>query len=238
MLCLSLCIYGYLFNNRQKSLDGGFAEEMHIVRQNTQKGERTTIVPIEEAEDTDIDFQKLREINPDVVAWIDIPGTTVSYPVLQAGEEDSEDYYLKRNIYKEPDRHGSLYVQRTNNDPEGFLTAVYGHNMRDGTMFHDLHRFRKESFRGKNNTVFLYTEIRKYRYRILDAWLSDGSSLEQLYGDLSDYSVRMNYLSEIGKHGGDANELTEDSRLLTLITCTDDGKGRLHIDAVLMEVEE
>ena len=48
LLCLSLCVYGYLFNNRQKNLDVGFAEEMHIVRQNIKKGEKTNITLAEE----------------------------------------------------------------------------------------------------------------------------------------------------------------------------------------------
>ena len=160
-------------------------------------------------------------INPDVIAWMEIPGTAVSYPVLRSCAEKQEDYYLKHNIYGSYDRHGSLFVQHKYSDPEESLMVVYGHNMRDGTMFHDLHRFRKENFRKKHSRIVVYTEQKTYQYEVVEARLINGGTTEETYRKIC---------RSQGNEGTDRN--------LMLVTCTDDGMGRLIITAILKEETE
>ena len=91
------------------------------------------------------EYQPLYEINRDMVGWIQIDGTAIDYPVVQTPDEPN--FYLRRNFYKENATCGTIYVREACdvNLPSDNVT-VYGHNMRNGTMFADLHKFAKKSF--------------------------------------------------------------------------------------------
>lgn len=92
-----------------------------------------------------LQYQLLYEINRDMVGWIQIEGTAIDYPVVQTPKEPN--FYLRRNFYKENATCGTIYVREACNvnQPSDNVT-VYGHNMRNGTMFADLHKFEKKSF--------------------------------------------------------------------------------------------
>jgi len=104
-----------------------------------------------------IDFAALLEINPDIIAWIYIPGTDIDYPVFCAPEGMDEDHYLRRDIKGRYNSHGGIYVRRSEIAEDGSIKIIYGHNMRDGTMFASL-----------TNTeigeLFLYTPTDERRY--------------------------------------------------------------------------
>lgn len=91
------------------------------------------------------EYQPLYEINRDMVGWIQIEGTAIDYPVVQT--PNSPNFYLRRNFYKENATCGTIYVREACNVnlPSDNVT-LYGHNMRNGTMFADLHKFEKKSF--------------------------------------------------------------------------------------------
>ena len=91
------------------------------------------------------EYQALYEINRDMVGWIQIDGTAIDYPVVQT--PDKPNFYLRRNFYKENATCGTIYVREACNvnQPSDNVT-VYGHNMRNGTMFADLHKYEKKSF--------------------------------------------------------------------------------------------
>ena len=82
-----------------------------------------------------IDFEKVREENPDIYAWIKIPGLPVDYPVLRKPGDD--DYYLRRNLQGKYSVAGCLYTQAKYNgdDFSDRVTIIYGHNMTNGSMF-------------------------------------------------------------------------------------------------------
>ena len=81
-----------------------------------------------------VDFEALWEINTDVYAWLDIPGTEISYPILQSDEDD--DYYLQHNLKQESDSNGVIYTEGSYNgkDFDDPVTVIYGHNMSSGAM--------------------------------------------------------------------------------------------------------
>ena len=90
-----------------------------------------------------IDFAELSSINPDIYAWIRIPDTQIDYPVLQREEDDT--YYLRHNSSGRYAFAGSIYTEEANSrDFKDPMTVLYGHNMRDGSMFQNLHFFEDE----------------------------------------------------------------------------------------------
>ena len=107
------------------------------------------------------EYQLLYEINRDMVGWIQIDGTAIDYPVVQTPNEPN--FYLRRNFYKENATCGTIYAREACNInlPSDNVT-LYGHNMRNGTMFADLHKFEKKSF-WKDHRYVNFDTLHEYR---------------------------------------------------------------------------
>ena len=107
------------------------------------------------------EYQPLYELNRDMVGWIQIEGTAIDYPVVQSPYE--MNFYLRRNFYKEDATCGTIYVREACNVelPSDNVT-LYGHNMRNGTMFADLLKYKKQSFWNDHRYVNFDT-LHEYR---------------------------------------------------------------------------
>ena len=103
-----------------------------------------------------VDFDALKEKNEEIYAWITVPGTQIDYPVVQSGSDDS--FYMHRGIDRGYLYAGAIYTERKNNkDFTDFNTVLYGHNMKDGSMFAGLHSFKDRDFFDKNREIIIYT---------------------------------------------------------------------------------
>lgn len=121
-----------------------------------------------------IDFSNLMQINEDIVGWIDIPAIDISYPILQG--KDNE-YYLHRDIYKEYLYAGSIFMDANNNDDfQNFNTILYGHNMRDGSMFAKLKDFQQKNVFSSCPYFWIYTNQGSILYRIFSVHLAENES--------------------------------------------------------------
>ena len=119
-------------------------------------------------------FGQLYKMNPDVVGWMRIPGTVVDYPVMY--KPDSEEFYLRKNYYGEKATHGCLYIQETCSVfPQSDNLTVYGHNMRDGSMFGCLKNYRKESFWKKHPVITFNTLTEEAQYEIFAVFATTSS---------------------------------------------------------------
>ena len=130
----------------------------------------TTDLPTESrptlpASDILYEYQMLHTINPDMVGWITIEGTQINYPVVQSLYE--ANFYLRRNFYKEKATCGTIYVREACdvNTPSDNVT-LYGHNMRNGTMFADLHKYEDPAFWASNRFVQFNTLKEYHEYEI------------------------------------------------------------------------
>ena len=102
-----------------------------------------------------IDFDRLAEINPDVVGWIQIPGTHVDYPIVQA--QDNEKYQRKSFDGKET-AAGSIFLDfESQSDMRGYNHILYGHNMKNGSMFQDIVRYKEEDYFKEHQYFEIYT---------------------------------------------------------------------------------
>ncbi len=110
-------------------------------------------------------FDALLRINPDLKGWISIPGTLLSLPVVQ-GSDNS--YYLSHDFYGEPDRHGTIFVDCEADLGAGaYNTVIYGHHMRDGSMFGVLKQYRNEDFYREHPSFFITMPGEEWEYEIL-----------------------------------------------------------------------
>lgn len=190
----------------------------------------------------EIDFDYLWAVNPDIVAWITIPGTNIDYPVLQHPSDDS--YYLTHNLDGSYGYPGCIYIESLNaadfSDPN---TVLYGHNLKAKTMFTELHKFENKDFFEEYNEVILYLPDRTLHYRIFAAHVYDDRHL--LYSfDFSDADIYAGFLKSIYDiRDMSANidrtfEVTAQDRIISMETCIsgeDNREKRYLVHAVLQE---
>ena len=172
-----------------------------------------------------IDFAAAQAVNPDVYAWIWIPGTNVDYPVLQSETVD-DAYYLNHTIEKKEGLPGTIYTEKYNGKEfSSPVTVVYGHNMKNGSMFADLHKFEDKAFFDANPYVYIYTPERTLKYHIFAATPFDDRYLLGSYNFSSQVDFEK-YLDELRSSinanvNMDVNVLQQ-TGILTLSTCIAD----------------
>lgn len=190
-----------------------------------------------------IDFASLQRMNADIYAWIQVDGTVIDYPVVQ--HEEDNFYYLDHTAEGTYGYEGAIYTEDYNTkDFEDPHTVLYGHNMKNGSMFAGLHEFSDRSFfnEHKDITVYLPDEIR--HYKIFAAYLYDSRHLLQSF-DFSSEFVFEKYIDyvfsirDMNAFFDQSVEIERDSRIITLSTCY---KGmdekRFLVQAVLVSVEK
>ena len=122
----------------------------------------------------EIDFEGLRKINEDLVAWIQIPGIGLDYPVVQG--EDNE-YYLYHTFQKENNKAGSIFLDYRNHDDfTDRRVILYGHNMKDGSMFSNLKQYQDSVFRKNSDSAYLYLPEKTYSNTILIVGIIGGAA--------------------------------------------------------------
>lgn len=170
-----------------------------------------------------IDFAGLKAINGDIYAWIDIEDTNIHYPIVQSPDDDK--YYLKRTIEGKKGYPGSIYTQMVNaKDFSDFNTVIYGHDMKDGTMFKHLHKFSDAEFFETHDTIVIYTEKAIKVYRVYAAIVYDNRHIVLSY-DQNDVEARKAFIQSINDSKNFRNQfregmtIDENSKLLTLSTC-------------------
>lgn len=104
--------------------------------------------------------------NDDMVGWIEIEGTKLNYPVLQTPDE--KDFYLHRDFNKENSKHGAIYVQENCDvwTPSDNV-VIYGHNMKDGSMFATLLKYRKQEYWEEHRYIYFNTLLERHTYEIV-----------------------------------------------------------------------
>lgn len=202
------------------------------------EAESETVAPKEEVSDSPIDWEGMWEINEDVYAWITVPGTVIDYPILQHATDNT--YYLNYNIDGSYGYPGCIYTENLNaKDFSDNNTVIYGHNMKNGSMFAGLHQYEEKSFFEEHSQVLIYTPDRKYEYTIFASYIYDDRHL--LYSfDFTNEDVYASYLENI-KNMRDLSanirsdiEIDADDKIITLATCmSNQPDKRLLVQAVL-----
>ncbi|MCD7866328.1 MAG: class B sortase [Clostridiales bacterium] len=189
-----------------------------------------------------IDFDALKQVNPDVIGWIrfdDTSAVTVDYPILYAADNDT---YLRTDLYGESHTAGSIFLEAANTpDFSDYYNIIYGHNMRNGTMFGTLKQYRRdESFYDANAYFTIYTEDAAYRYQIFAyEVVTDDSEIytvgyqpDEAYQELIDLMCSLSL-----RDTGIVPAVTD--RIVTLSTCTSvNDNERFVVHAVCVDQKE
>lgn len=196
----------------------------------------------EQSEVIPVKFEELQAVNPDIYAWITVPGTVIDYPILQHASDNT--YYLMHNIDGSYGYPGCVYTENMNSkDFTDNNTVIYGHNMKNGSMFAQLHKFEDPDFFNENREVLIYLPDEVLHYTIFAAHIYDDRHL--LYSfDFTDPEVYQKYLDSIfSTRDMSANidkdvTVTADDQIITLVTCIgSQPNNRLLVQAVLTDRE-
>lgn len=197
-----------------------------------------------EIPDKNLDWDALHGENEDIYAWIYVPDTTVDYPVLQHPTDNS--YYLNHNMDGTRGYPGCIYTEDFNGkDFSDIHTVIYGHNLKDKTMFSSLHNFEDEELFGEDHYIFIYTEDYVFVYRIFAAYEFSSIHLRDNYDYTNEY-VYEDYLKNIYRTTDRiANvkadiQVTTADKIVTLSTCTadHDSNRRFLVTGVLVNPRE
>lgn len=176
-----------------------------------------------------IDFSKLKQINEDVFAWITIDNTYINYPILQ-GETD--EYYLRKNIYKTYNHSGSIFVYHDVN--KEFLdenTVIYGHNMKNERMFADLDKIYKGEL-GTDVDIKIYTENNVNTYKVFACYI-DKPNVDIIKKDFSK-EEKEEYINKAIEKSNIKfyQDVTYENKMITLITCGNTNQERIIVNAI------
>ncbi len=198
-------------------------------------------------EEKTVTFESLRKSNKDFKAWLAVPGANISLPVVQTTNNDK---YLNTGFNGKWLSGGTAFIDYLNKVPFSDMnTVIYGHNMRDGSMFGSIKNYKNINTFKKNPLIYVYTENETYVYKIYSVFLSSAvktddngyvfgynfinlSSEENFASFMQELKLRSYYDTGVDYQSGD--------KLLTLSTCdrTVMKNGRLVIVARLVRENE
>lgn len=190
-----------------------------------------------------IDFAEVRKENEDIIAWLEVPGTEVDYPILQSKPEMEEDFYLEHNLDGSGGYPGCVYIQKLNQaDFTDAVTVVYGHNMRNGSMFAGLHAYEDRDFFEQNNMFHIYTPTTAQTYHVIAAVNYDDRLIPAYFQNFATANDVNAFLDDLYSFGeSERNHFLQDKRIngtdhfVVLSTCTANSSSRWLVVGVLEE---
>lgn len=168
-------------------------------------------------------IQKLQQQNEELVGWLKIDGTVIDYPVMQTAADN--DYYLTHDFERNDNVHGTPFLDVNCSLETSDNLIIYGHHMKDGTMFQNLMLYRDAAFCTSNEWILWDTLEESTRYRVVFVIVISKIETETFpyydYVDLSDKDRYQEFLDGCSKYAvWKSNELPHPgTKLLTLSTC-------------------
>lgn len=169
-----------------------------------------------------IDFKKLKSQNQDIAGWIYIRGTTIDYPIVQG--KDNEEY-LHQDFNKKKSSSGTIFLD--NNCKKDFTSdnnIIYGHHMKNGTMFAQLLKFREKSFLKKHNEIMIFTPDRTIHLKVISAYAQKAQN--KIPVTFANDKQKKAYIKKIESMSEQTIKTSRinDSHIYTFVTCSYEGK--------------
>ncbi len=171
----------------------------------------------------DIDFDALHEMNDEIYAWVEVPGTTISYPVVQSATYDL--FYNSHAVDRSTYYGGSIFSQRYNTTTfDEPMTVLYGHNLHSKYMFAPVNDFADSKVFDANQYIYIYTPDTVYEYTIFAAYPHSNEHLLRCH-DFTDESQWNSYFDAVLRNSEIDANFREDAfpafgeKVLTLSTC-------------------
>lgn len=216
-------IHAYL---RYQKGDRTYEQLQEYVKETEESTENEPEETEEPTEDTylQVDFAGLKAINPDVAAWIQIPALDISYPVVQG---DDNAFYLTHLFSGEYNINGSIFVDYHNQaDFTDQNTIVYGHNMKNGSMFGTLDEYNKQEVFEQHPEFYIYLPGKILEYRIFSCYAGRTGSEGYIYRFPEEENFQT-FLDRVSSYAAydTGTELVVTDRVVTLSTCVNSNRN-------------
>ena len=223
----SIYIVKYLALQKEAKEESELLNDIDIMENTIESNKNENAKAISEATERMTKIKKIKEKNSDIVGWIEIEGTNISYPVLQ-GKDD--EYYLTHNYKKEKSEKGSIFLSKEYDLklPSDNL-LIYGHNLVSGQMFNNLLKYKDKEFYEKHPNIRFTTEKEDFKFEIFSVFyskvfLKSEENVFKYYNFVTAKSEKdYNNFVENAKKASlyDTNkEAKYGERLITLVTCS------------------
>ncbi|MCR1850207.1 class B sortase [Paraclostridium sordellii] len=172
--------------------------------------------------------KNLISINPNYKFWLKLDNTNIDYPVVQT---DNNDHYLNYDFYNKPSDSGCIYMDYRDNAKSKNI-ILYGHNMRNKTMFNNLLQFKDKDFFDKNNKIRVFKDNKEYIYEVFSVYTTD-SKYDYLITNFNNPNEFKNYINNVkNKSLFKSNiKVNSNDKIITLSTCSyefDDARTVVH----------
>ena len=184
-----------------------------------------------------IDWEKLKETCPDAYAWIRIKDTEIDYPIVQ--HPDDNAFYLTHSADGKEAAAGAIFTETFNkkdfSDPN---TVIYGHNMKNGSMFRALHQYKDPVFFEEHSEIMILLPDKKLDVKVFAAYTTDNKH-QLLSFDVQDPDVFSEYIrqilaqKEMGAVVDSSVNIGKDDRIVTLSTCNGNSEQRYVVQGLI-----
>jgi len=250
---IAALVFGGVYLYKQKSREKVYDDLKEKVAVDTPTA--TPVPPTQAPEDTPtptplptkepvvipIDFAAAKEVNNDIYAWIRIPDTEVDYPILQSPDDVIDSYYLDHTVEKAEGLPGAIYTHKLNSKNfHDRCTIIYGHNMRDGSMFGSLGNYRDAAYADEHDTIYIYTPEHILEYKVFACITYDDRYIPGAFDFSKDEGLQayLDSLKEVrnwASYWRDSVPVTSKDKIITLSTCNGVFDERYLIEAVLVD---
>ena len=161
----------------QRRLEESLAEAARQTETETEppETEEETEAETEAPYVSPIDFAPLLATNPDTIGWIRVPDTKIDYPIVQSPDNQ---YYLHTDFEGKDSVYGTIYLDADSKpDFSGWNNPIYGHHMKDGSMFKDVVKFKDQDFFENHRYFEIYTPERTIHLKTLGCYYSDSNGI-------------------------------------------------------------
>ncbi len=171
-------------------------------------------------------YEAAKAINDEVIGWITIDGMVIDYPVVRT---ENNEYYLNRDVEKKKSNYGAIFMDYRNADPNMQKHIIlYGHNMKNGTMFHDLMNYKQSDFFSDHKTIRLIWDGVETKWEVFLAYIVMPDTIyhiHTMFADDQNFANVMNETIQYAKTVKPANydasvTIRPSDQVLTLSTCT------------------
>ena len=188
----------------------------------------------------EVDFDKLKSVNEDVVGWIYVDALPdISYPIVKGKDNQT---YLHQTYEKNYNFAGTIFVDYENSgDFSDCNTLVYGHNMKNGSMFGHLKKFREDDKLYKLDKYFwILTPERNYRYEIISAYTTgvNSDTYTLFKGPGEEFEKYLETIKGYSEIQTDDTDLTIKDKIVTLSTCTGNESTRFVVQGKRVDAED
>lgn len=227
LIVFMYCIYNIInyFNNSKKNKR--LTDELkNIAVKEIPQDNKIEDNEIKSTTPIEVDFNKLKEINSNINAWIYMEDSIINYPIVK-GNDNS--FYLNHSIDGKYNPNGSLFIDYRNKDNfEDMVTYIYGHHMKNNTMFGNLELFKEQNYYDNHKEMYLFTKEDNYILELFAGFTTaDGSKIYNYINTKSNEEI-VQYAKD--KSNFESNvEILPENKIVVLSTCSYDYENARYV---------